>query len=90
MAVRIPPAQAEKAPTTPNSRKKAAKIETVTVAEKKSTAPQGYASEGVQNNDIFQLPGSDWQLLGVLTVLAAIVRLFRIYQPSSVVFDEVQ
>jgi dolichyl-phosphate-mannose-protein mannosyltransferase len=44
----------------------------------------------VTDNDIFNLPGSDWQLLGVLTVVAAIVRLFRIYQPSSVVFDEVQ
>ena len=26
----------------------------------------------------------------VVTILAAVVRLFRIYQPSSVVFDEVQ
>jgi dolichyl-phosphate-mannose-protein mannosyltransferase len=49
-----------------------------------------YASEGVKDNDIFLLPGSDFQLLGVLTVVAAVVRLFRIYQPSSVVFDEVQ
>lgn len=50
----------------------------------------GYTSEGVTDHDIFNLPGSDWQLLGLLTLLAAIVRLFRIYQPSSVVFDEVQ
>lgn len=49
-----------------------------------------YGSDGVKDNDIFQLPKSDYQLLLVLTVLAAIVRLFRIYQPSSVVFDEVQ
>ena len=49
-----------------------------------------YSSHGVKDNDIFLLPGSDFQLLGVLTVLAAAVRLFRIYQPSSVVFDEVQ
>lgn len=28
--------------------------------------------------------------MGVMTILAAVVRLFRIYQPSSVVFDEVQ
>ncbi len=49
-----------------------------------------YTSEGVRDSDIFKLPGSDWQLLGVLTVIAAIVRLFRIYQPTSVVFDEVQ
>lgn len=49
-----------------------------------------YASDGVKDNDIFLLPASDFQLLGVLTLLASVVRLFRIYQPSSVVFDEVQ
>ncbi|KAI9848546.1 MAG: hypothetical protein M1837_007215 [Sclerophora amabilis] len=48
-----------------------------------------YSSDGVSDNDIFLLPGSDFQILGFLTVLAAAVRLFRIYQPSSVVFDEV-
>jgi dolichyl-phosphate-mannose-protein mannosyltransferase len=62
--------------------------------EKSSAAPaarrKDYRSEGVEDNDIFLLPGSDFQLLGVLTVVAAAVRLFRIYQPSSVVFDEVQ
>ena len=51
---------------------------------------KNYGSEGVEDNDIFLLPGSDFQLLGVLTLLAAVVRLFRIYQPTSVVFDEVQ
>ena len=50
----------------------------------------GYASEGVKDNDIFNLPSSDWQLLGVLTLIGALVRLFRLSQPSSVVFDEVQ
>lgn len=49
-----------------------------------------YASDGVTDNDIFMLPASDFQLLGLLTAIAALVRLFRIYQPSSVVFDEVQ
>lgn len=52
--------------------------------------PTDYSSHGVTDNDIFLLPGSDFQLLGLLTALAAMVRLFRIYQPSSVVFDEVQ
>ena len=52
--------------------------------------PSDYSSHGVTDNDIFLLPGSDLQLLSVLTVVAAAVRLFRIYQPSSVVFDEVQ
>lgn len=49
-----------------------------------------YRSHGVTDNDIFMLPSSDFQLLGLLTAVAAVVRLFRIYQPSSVVFDEVQ
>lgn len=52
--------------------------------------PKDYSSHGVTDNDIFMLPSSDFQLLGVLTLVAAVVRLFRIYQPSSVVFDEVQ
>lgn len=52
--------------------------------------PTDYTSHGVTDNDVFMLPSSDFQLLGVLTVIAAVVRLFRIYQPSSVVFDEVQ
>ena len=52
--------------------------------------PQDYSSEGVVDHDVFLLPGSDYQIMGVLTFLAAVIRLFRIYQPSSVVFDEVQ
>ncbi len=49
-----------------------------------------YTSEGVKDHDVFLLPGTDYQVMIFVTVLAAIVRLFRIYQPSSVVFDEVQ
>ncbi|KAK4153724.1 Dolichyl-phosphate-mannose-protein mannosyltransferase-domain-containing protein [Chaetomidium leptoderma] len=48
-----------------------------------------YSSEGVEDNDVFLLPGSDFQLVLAITVLAAAVRLFRISQPTSVVFDEV-
>ncbi|KAL1963755.1 hypothetical protein VTN77DRAFT_7821 [Rasamsonia byssochlamydoides] len=48
-----------------------------------------YGSEGVTDNDIFKLPASDYKWLAALTLVAAIVRLFRIYQPTSVVFDEV-
>ena len=33
---------------------------------------------------------ADYQIMAVLTLVAAVVRLFRIYQPTSVVFDEVQ
>ena len=52
--------------------------------------PDDYSSDGVKDSDIFLLPGSDFQILIGITVLAAAVRLFRIYQPTSVVFDEVQ
>lgn len=60
------------------------------VQHKSTHKPKDYTSEGVRDYDILNLPASDWQLLGVLTVIAAVVRLFKIYQPSSVVFDEVQ
>ncbi|KAI9889524.1 MAG: hypothetical protein M1814_005218 [Vezdaea aestivalis] len=60
-------------------------------AERKVQKPKStsYTSDGVEDHDIFLLPGSDFQVLGLLTALAAAVRLFRIYQPTSVVFDEV-
>jgi len=61
-----------------------------TSSQKNKGKPTDYSSHGVTDNDIFLLPSSDFQLLGVLTAVAALVRLFRIYQPSSVVFDEVQ
>ncbi|KAK9777272.1 putative Dolichyl-phosphate-mannose--protein mannosyltransferase [Seiridium cardinale] len=48
-----------------------------------------YASDGVKDNDVFLLPISDYQVMFVVTILGALVRLFRIYQPTSVVFDEV-
>ncbi|KAJ9372466.1 CAZyme family GT39 [Paecilomyces variotii] len=54
-----------------------------------TTKSNHYGSDGVKDNNIFRLPKSDYKLVLVLTALAAIVRLFRIYQPSSVVFDEV-
>jgi dolichyl-phosphate-mannose-protein mannosyltransferase len=60
---------------------------------RKQQVPQlatGYTSEGVKDHDIFNLPGSDWSLLGLLMIVATMVRLFRISQPTSVVFDEVQ
>ena len=59
-------------------------------AKSTQAKPTDYTSHGVTDNDIFMLPVSDLQLLALLTVIAAVVRLFRIYQPSSVVFDEVQ
>lgn len=59
-----------------------------------SYAPVGksrdYASDGIRDHSIFKLPSSDWQWLGAVTIVGAAVRLFRISQPTSVVFDEVQ
>lgn len=51
---------------------------------------KSYGSDGVEDHDVFLLPVSDYQIMIGLTLLAAAVRLFRIYQPTSVVFDEVQ
>ncbi len=48
-----------------------------------------YTSSGVRNTNILNLSSSAWQICAAITVLAFFVRLFRIYQPSSVVFDEV-
>lgn len=58
----------------------------------KKAAPEDkdYTSDGVTDNDVFLLPISDYQILIGITFVAAIIRLFRIYQPNSVVFDEVQ
>lgn len=50
----------------------------------------GYASDGVSDHNILNLPGSEWQVLGILTIIASFVRLYRLSQPDSVVFDEVQ
>ncbi|UZP37964.1 hypothetical protein NXS19_005780 [Fusarium pseudograminearum] len=48
-----------------------------------------YQSEGVEDNDVFLLPLSDYWVVLALMVLATIVRVYKIYQPTSVVFDEV-
>ncbi|KAI0458471.1 dolichyl-phosphate-mannose-protein mannosyltransferase 1 [Xylaria acuta] len=48
-----------------------------------------FTSDGVEDNDVFLLPVSDYQVMLLVTFIGAVVRLFRIYQPTSVVFDEV-
>jgi dolichyl-phosphate-mannose-protein mannosyltransferase len=67
-----------------------AKVSQSTTNQTTVKKSEDYTSEGVKDHDVFLLPGSDYQAMIAVTVLAAIVRLFRIYQPSSVVFDEVQ
>jgi hypothetical protein len=49
-----------------------------------------YTSDGVADYNVFLLPGSDYCNMLLVTALGAAIRLFRIYQPSSVVWDEVQ
>lgn len=81
LAVTPPPKSSSRSPSRspgPKSRKKAV------------AASSSYASDGVTDNNIFHLPASDYRTLALVTIVAAVVRLFRIYQPSSVVFDEVQ
>ncbi|EER38702.1 dolichyl-phosphate-mannose-protein mannosyltransferase [Histoplasma capsulatum var. duboisii H88] len=48
-----------------------------------------YSSEGISDYDVLQLPVSDYKTVLLLTAVSVVVRLFRIYQPTSVVFDEV-
>lgn len=57
---------------------------------KKVAKNKDYTSDGVDDNDVFLLPFTDFQVMILVTVVGAVVRLFRIYQPTSVVFDEVQ
>ncbi|KJZ74349.1 hypothetical protein HIM_06355 [Hirsutella minnesotensis 3608] len=58
-------------------------------SKSKAKRNTSYKSEGVQDHDVFLLPVSDYTVALAMTVLATVVRVFRIYQPSSVVFDEV-
>lgn len=58
--------------------------------QEKPESSRNDVDPGVKDNDIFLLPSSDYSLMILLTCIAVAVRLFRIYQPSSVVFDEVQ
>jgi len=62
----------------------------VAIAKKSTTKRHEYTSDGVADHDVFWLPRFDYEIMFFSTVLATIVRLFRIYQPNSVVFDEVQ
>lgn len=56
----------------------------------KKSKSKDYTSDGVEDNDVFLLPIPDYYIMIALTVLAFAVRVFRISQPTSVVFDEVQ
>jgi dolichyl-phosphate-mannose-protein mannosyltransferase len=80
----------EGAPLIPVQTQVQVPIPVATVKKGGAIKRNDYTSDGVKDNDVFMLPGSDYRVMIFVTVIAAIVRLFRIYQPSSVVFDEVQ
>ncbi|KAM0247880.1 hypothetical protein ACHAQJ_009672, partial [Trichoderma viride] len=77
-----PPLVAEKQPLV-------APVASGSSKSKKSKKNTSYQSDGVDDNDVFLLPGPDYVAAFGVTVLATIVRLFKIYMPTSVVFDEV-
>ncbi|CAI6086799.1 unnamed protein product [Clonostachys chloroleuca] len=54
-----------------------------------NTISTSYKSDGVKDNDVFLLPVSDYVVALGITVLATLVRTWKIYMPTSVVFDEV-
>ena len=62
--------------------------------KKKKNQGQKAKSQGgvstVKDNDIFLLPSRDYEIMFALTAIAVAVRLYKIWQPTSVVFDEVQ
>lgn len=62
--------------------------------KKKKHQGQKAKSQGgvsaVKDNDIFLLPSRDYEIMFALTAIAMAVRLWKIWQPTSVVFDEVQ
>lgn len=65
-------------------------VTTKSKSKAKGNKSISYKSEGVEDNDVFLLPASDyWVVLGLM-VVATIVRIYKIYLPTSVVFDEVQ
>ena len=63
---------------------------TVKSKNKNKNKITSYQSEGVEDHDVFLLPISDYWVVLALMVLATAVRVYKIYQPTSVVFDEVQ
>ncbi|KAK4495498.1 hypothetical protein PRZ48_013830 [Zasmidium cellare] len=94
---------AKPAPQRSNQSSKTAKSDsdayangTITAREMVQSSPDkpphpsyDYTSPGVSDNNITTLKSYDWEWMAGVTVVALFVRLFRIYQPSSVVFDEV-
>jgi dolichyl-phosphate-mannose-protein mannosyltransferase len=65
-------------------------VTTKNKSKPKNTKNTSYQSDGVEDNDVFLLPLSDYWVALALILVATLVRVYKIYQPTSVVFDEVQ
>lgn len=75
------------APPPPQPQTTAVTTKSKNKSKSKSTS---YQSDGVEDNDVFLLPLSDYWVALALILVATLVRVYKIYQPTSVVFDEVQ
>ncbi|KAL6304053.1 glycosyltransferase family 39 protein [Sparassis latifolia] len=58
--------------------------------ERREAASRGFVpSRKAHSSGGVNLTAAEWKLLAVITIVAMVVRLFRISKPDSVVFDEV-
>ncbi|KAF2724755.1 glycosyltransferase family 39 protein [Polychaeton citri CBS 116435] len=85
----LPPAPESTPSTMPSSRQSKGLALAQTSPYKPPYPRYEYTSEGVRDYNIFKMPRGDWEVAFGLTLVALFVRLFRIFQPTSVVFDEV-
>ncbi|KAI6777974.1 Dolichyl-phosphate-mannose--protein mannosyltransferase-like protein [Emericellopsis cladophorae] len=92
----LPPAEKQVAssptlavPETGKARSKSRSKSRSKTKAKSKAKETSYRSDGVEDHDVFLLPLSDYWVVLALTLVALAVRVYKIYQPSSVVFDEV-
>ena len=78
------------APPPPQPQSTAVTTKSKNNSKPKDTKNTSYQSDGVEDNDVFLLPLSDYWVALTLILVATLVRVYKIYQPTSVVFDEVQ
>ncbi|KAF5529130.1 dolichyl-phosphate-mannose mannosyltransferase [Fusarium mexicanum] len=77
------------APPPPQPQTTAVTTKSKNKSKSKDTKNTSYQSDGVEDNDVFLLPLSDYWVALALILVATLVRVYKIYQPTSVVFDEV-
>lgn len=87
---KLPPTPSNLAVPTAGKARSKSRSKSRSKNKNKNKENTSYKSDGVDDHDVFLLPGADYIVALGLTVLATVVRLYKIYQPTSVVFDEVQ